>query len=609
MTDITHLKRMLADRAQAVAEHLLPNGRKESQEWRAGSIDGEAGKSLGVHLGGAKAGVWADFGTGEGGDLVDLWCAVKRMSLTEALDDIRGWLGVENPRLHTPTGSFGAPKRSYTRPEKPKCTVPQAQVRDYLTEVRNVSGDALKAYQIGEQGKYIIFPFKLPDGTLALAKRREAVDGAKPMPTAADCEPVLFGWQAIPDNARELTIVEGEIDALSGFDYGRVTGSVPFGGGGGAKQQWIENDFERMERFERIYLATDDDEEGHKAAEEIASRLGRHRCYRVILPLKDMNACMQAGISKEEIDACYAKARSLDPDGLRRASDYTADVVALFWPKEGDKLGYETAYQELRGKLLFRPGEMTLWTGASGHGKSQILSDNVPAWIQQGARICMSSLEMKPKQTLKRCVKQTVGVDRPSEPAIITALQWLDQGLFLYDLTGKAKVEQLLEIFDYAHAKYGCDTFIIDSLMRMGIAADDFNTQETVVYRLVDWCIEKNVHLHLVAHARKGDRDRAGPADTEDIKGAMEVGANAFNIVSVWRNRKIEEELANAETDAQAREIAGRPNVIMNVAKQRNGDFEGKVPLWFDKETYQYRSFTESAMWRRSYVNMKENAA
>lgn len=72
MADITQVKRLLADRVQAVAEHLLPNGRKEANEWRVGSTAGEKGQSLGVHLSGAKAGVWADFASGEGGDLLDL---------------------------------------------------------------------------------------------------------------------------------------------------------------------------------------------------------------------------------------------------------------------------------------------------------------------------------------------------------------------------------------------------------------------------------------------------------------------------------------------------------------------------------------------------------
>ena len=41
----------------ALSECLFPNGRREGAEWRCGSVQGEPGKSLGVHLAGAKAGV------------------------------------------------------------------------------------------------------------------------------------------------------------------------------------------------------------------------------------------------------------------------------------------------------------------------------------------------------------------------------------------------------------------------------------------------------------------------------------------------------------------------------------------------------------------------
>ena len=63
---------LLAERAEHLCRDLLPGGRKEGPEWRCGSVQGEAGKSLGVHLGGAKAGIWSDFATGESGDLLDL---------------------------------------------------------------------------------------------------------------------------------------------------------------------------------------------------------------------------------------------------------------------------------------------------------------------------------------------------------------------------------------------------------------------------------------------------------------------------------------------------------------------------------------------------------
>lgn len=605
MADITQVKRMLADRAPAVAEYLLPGGRKEGSEWRAGSTAGEKGQSLGVHLSGPKAGVWSDFAAGQGGDLLDLWCAVRGVSLVGALEEARGWLGIERPTLHRPL------PRQFTRPDKPKCKAPTEAVKDYLVDHRNIPGDVLARYKVAEQGNRIVFPFLLPDGTLALVKTRDAEDGAKPKPTAADCEPVLFGWQAIPADTRQVVITEGEIDALSMAAYGYPALSVPYGGGAGAKQQWIESEFERLERFERIYLATDCDEQGEAAAEEIANRLGRHRCLRVRLPRKDANECLMDGVPAEEIAASLERAEHLDPEGLCRADEFIAGVVALFWPQPGAHVGYSTPYGKLGDKLLFRPAELTIWTGSSGSGKSQIINDCIPHWVQQGSRICLSSLEMKPIQTLRRMCKQVIGTDRPSEPAVGAALRWLAPGLLLYELTGKSKLDQLLEVFDYARAKYGCDQFVIDSLMRLGLATDDYDGQEQAVYRLVDWTLANNVHTHLVAHARKGEKGGGAP-ETDDIKGAMEIGANAFNIISVWRNRKLEEEIRTAASDEQRDLLSQKPGVLLNVAKQRNGDFEGKCGLWFDQDSYRYHSAHDRASWTRRYLPedwSKEHAA
>lgn len=599
MSDILTIKKMLADRAQSVAEMLLPGGRKEASEWRAGSTAGEKGQSLGVHLTGPKAGVWSDFSTGESGDLLDLWVAVKGGTLSQAIEAARTWLGVSRP------SPYREPARAYQRPPLPVCRPIQGRPLDYLTEERNIPGHILANYKVASRDNEIVFPFLLPDKTLAMAKTRTAENGAAPKPTAADCEPILFGWQAIPDSAREIVITEGEIDALSWAAYGYPAASVPFGGGKGAKQsKWIESDYERMERFEKIYISTDMDKPGEEAAEEIAARLGRHRCYRVSLPRKDANQCLVEGLSKADMDAVIAAASNLDPEGLKRASDYTDKVIHLFWPAHEQPEGYGLPYGRLINKLLFRPAEMTLWSGAAGSGKSQLISDCIPHWIKQGSRICLASLEMQGAQTLRRMCKQVGDVDRPTAPFIEAILAYLDTGLLLYERVGKASVQALLEVFDYARAKYGCDQFVVDSLMRLGIAGDDYTGQEKAVFSLVDWTIQHNVHLHLVAHARKGLAG-AGAPETEDIKGAMEIGANAFNILTVWRNRKHEEAIANAKTDEERKALEEQSGVTLNVAKQRNGDFEGKTGLWFDQETYRY----ESAPGRsgRRYIDLDWN--
>lgn len=603
MSDIVELKRMLASQAQVVAEYLLPGGKRTGQEWRCGSVAGDAGKSLGVHLSGPKAGIWSDFSCDDGGDLIDLWMACKRVDLSSALTEIRDWLGVEKPKLHRPD------RPTWKRPAKPKCHAPEGRALAYLREDRNLPADVLAAYKIGEdEHGGIIFPFLLPDGTLAMAKRRDSADGAKPVPTDSGCEAILFGWQAIPTNARSVVITEGEIDALSWAAYGHPALSVPFGGGGGNKQRWIESEYDRMDRFERIYLALDMDGPGDEGALEIANRLGRHRCLRVKMPRKDGNACLVDGLSQEEMDKAIAEACWFDEEGLRKPEEFIDKVTGLFWPKEGQHVGYRTPYAKLGTKLMFRPGEVTIWTGDSGAGKTQILNDCVVDWIAQGGRTCLSSLEMHPKFTLKRMCKQIVGTDRPTERAIRAALTWASDGLLVYELTGKQRLDEMLKVFDYGRARYGCDLFVIDSLMRLGVAGDDYNTQETVIFRIVEWAMASDVHVHLVAHAKKGERDRGAPG-IEDIKGAMEIGANAFNILSIWRDRKLEDELhiLEASGDEANRQLAAtkrqeKPGVILNVAKQRNGDFEGKIGLWFDQATYRYRSRLDEASWKRTYL-------
>lgn len=94
--DAAALSAALAGQAMALAVELLPAGRRAGADWRAGSLAGEPGQSLGVHLFGPKAGVWADFATGERGDALDLVAAVLfRGDLRPALDWTRAWLGLD----------------------------------------------------------------------------------------------------------------------------------------------------------------------------------------------------------------------------------------------------------------------------------------------------------------------------------------------------------------------------------------------------------------------------------------------------------------------------------------------------------------------------------
>lgn len=93
--DAHALAELLAQRVAALVAELLPQGRRDGQEWRCGSLAGEPGQSLAVRLTGARAGVWADFSSGERGDALDLVAAILcRGDKAEAMRWARRWLGL-----------------------------------------------------------------------------------------------------------------------------------------------------------------------------------------------------------------------------------------------------------------------------------------------------------------------------------------------------------------------------------------------------------------------------------------------------------------------------------------------------------------------------------
>src|SRR5688572_2133120 len=110
--DARELSEALARQADSIAAMLLPNGKKENREWEVGSVQGEPGKSLKVCTEGPKSGRWKDFATDDRGDLLDLWCKVRGVSLPEAMKQATDYLGIRPANIARP-----AKQREYKTPE------------------------------------------------------------------------------------------------------------------------------------------------------------------------------------------------------------------------------------------------------------------------------------------------------------------------------------------------------------------------------------------------------------------------------------------------------------------------------------------------------------
>lgn len=581
------ISELLAQRADAVACNLLPKGKRESNEWRVGSLDGEEGKSLGVCLSGGKAGVWSDFSTGESGDLLDLWANIRKISLREAIKEAKKWLGVSDVSLRVKEKKFTRP----AAPEKNTDDSSRRAVFNYLTAERNISPETIKKFKLSAtSNEEIIFPFYREEELINLKFLSiHRPDGKKKMRVAKNAEPILFGWQALDKNTRSIVLTEGEIDTLSLAEYGYQSLSLPFGAGKENKQQWLEYEFESLAIFDEIYLCFDNDVHGQETINELLPRLGAHRCKIVTLPLKDANECLQKNIPVEEIKKCFDEAVIIVPKELKKALNFVDDVIDEIYPSDQKQKGVLPPWRKAEGKILFRPNELSMWTGINGHGKSQMLGQIVLNTLKSGDRVCIASLELKPARFLSRLIRQASGLATPSVEYIREIHRWYDDNLWIFDLLGTTKKEKLMEVFLYARQRYGVNHFVIDSLMKCGIAEDDFNQQKLFIEELCDFKNQYDCHIHLVVHPRKGADESHVPGKL-DIKGSGSVSDLADNCFSVWRNKQKENEIQKAVNNGYEAddETLKKFDCYLTCDKQRNGDWEGVIGLWFDKNSFQF---------------------
>lgn len=589
------LSERLAREAEAVAKHLLPNGKREGREWRCGSLAGDEGKSLGVHLAGDKAGVWADFASGESGDLIDLWRLTQRLSMSETLKAASAWLGVT---MDAP--KFARKERTYKAPTiQPKPTQEMSKGWKYMIEQRGLSPDTIRAFRIGETERSILFPFYDDAGQLVMCKWRNLAE-KKCGVTEKDMRPVLFGWQAMPPDARWCAITEGEFDAMALHEYGIAALSVPFGGGAGAKQDWIEHEYDRLQRFDEIFLCLDMDDEGRKATAEIADRLGRHRCQVVQMPMKDANECLLGGVTKEVMWEAFATAKTMDPGELKNAIDYHDAVINAFHPDE-QALGIRTPWEKCK-TLAFRPGEVTLIAGVNGHGKSEGVGHFSLDAIAQGQRVCVASLEFKPERWLARLVRQASGMEQPTDEYISRIMGWLGGAMWVFDVTGTAKRAHMLEVFAYARRRYGINLFVIDNISKLDLDLDDYNGQREFVDQLTDFAKSHDVHVFLVAHLRKGEDD-GKPGGKFDVKGSGAITDLVDTVLIWWRNRRKEEKLKlDTLSEVEREELEQQPDAVCLCEKQRNGEDEPRIGLWFHKPSHQFLGSKDAPP--REYVRL-----
>lgn len=244
----------------------------------------------------------------------------------------------------------------------------------------------------------------------------------------------------------------------------------------------------------------------------------------------------------------------------------------------------------------FRGGELSVWTGKRGEGKSTWLGQVLNEAVNQNKRVCVYSGELPEGQFKSTMIVQAAGPDYVApvpdqrtgrteytvRPDVMNRINewWRDRFLITDIKQANAHDEDnILRLFEYAYRKYGCDVFLVDNIMTAQLSRERemglWRAQSAFTQRLSSFAKKNGTHVHLVAHPRKtGERG----VSADDVAGTADITNLADNVFSVER---VPEERVEAE---------GCSTRIKIIKNRRNGARE-VIALQFEETS---RRFYES---------------
>ena len=239
----------------------------------------------------------------------------------------------------------------------------------------------------------------------------------------------------------------------------------------------------------------------------------------------------------------------------------------------------------------YRAGEVTLYAGGNGGGKSMVTGMIAMGLIKQGQKVMIASFEMKPKRTLYRMLRQFAG-ENIDAPRYVDKTRYLmnlfnrmrsyaGNELWLYDQQGTVTSQQVIAVARYSAVELGVRHIFIDSLMKCVSGEDDYNAQKMFVDEITSLARDHNIHVHLIHHIRKLASEEIKP-NKNDIKGSGSISDQVDNVLMVWRNKKKEHDAQNGNVDVMI------PEAYLMCEKQRNGESEDWYSLWYHKESQQF---------------------
>ncbi|KAM5271259.1 twinkle mtDNA helicase isoform 2-T2 [Ctenodactylus gundi] len=463
----------------------------------------------------------------------------------------------------------------------PICELPdpeEAQLAQVMFGLSKVTDDTLKRFNVRylRPARSLVFPWFSPHSLglrgLKLLGAEDEGNGVRYVETTIPYPGAyhnLFGLPLINRRDVEVILTSRELDSLAlNQSTGLPTLALPRG-----TVCLPPALLPYLEQFRRIILWLGDDLRSWEAAKLFARKLNPKRCYLVRpgdqqpRPLEALNRGLNLSrILRTALPAWHKSIvsfRQLREEVLGELSN-VEQVAGVRWNRFPD------LNRLLKGH---RKGELTVFTGPTGSGKTTFISEYALDLCTQGVNTLWGSFEIS-NVRLARVMLTQFAVGRLEEQ-LDKYEEWADrfEDLPLYFMTfhGQQSIKSVIDTMQHAVYVYDVCHVVIDNLQFMmgheQLSSDRIAAQDYIVGAFRKFATDNSCHVTLVIHPRKEDDDKE--LQTASIFGSAKASQEADNVL-ILQDRKL---------------VTGPGKRYLQVSKNRFDGDVGVFPLEFNKSS------------------------
>jgi len=369
----------------------------------------------------------------------------------------------------------------------------------------------------------------------------------------------LFGQNLFQAGGKFVTVLEGEIDALSGFE---ASGSRWANVSVGVGVQCVANikaNLEWLDSFETVVICFDNDEVGRESAQKIAPLLGPNKCKILTLAkYKDVSDYVSNNDSKAYIDEWWNYSKEYTVSGVATVEDMRnalldyRDTELIPLPESFGNLNYM-----MRGGIA--RGELVSIIAHTSIGKTTILNELIYHFATKTKeKIGCFMVEDSIDETIRKVVSVSTGENlqlvKPKELNVDSIMdEALDIGFasriqLHNDGGGSIDLEEMFSKIRYFVKGLNCTVILVDPLHTAIKNLSNENIEE-VMDRFIKLCKETKVAVILSTHTRKPD-DGSHPHKISeyDVKGSGAIPQACHTNILFSRDKLAEDEYTKNST-------------------------------------------------------------